>query len=201
MSHERPLVYVDLDRTLFRTSLIKQLWGELGRLYPDIDVKAAYTHRAEYYRTLGDLYSHDMTAQLQSIGISADEAYVKLHEQLRDGRFEYEGATELMSWLKQAADVRVLTFGFDDYQRFKASLCPSLRGIPVVTTLLPKREHFSLENKPCWLIDDKPVGSELPAFVRFIQVSLEGKPQPDTVAWPVFTHLNEVKEYLHANLH
>ncbi len=65
--------------------------------------------------------------------------------------------------------MKILTFGADDYQRFKAALCPSLSGIEVITTLEPKTEILArIGAVGDWLVDDKEVA--IPAGMHFVRV-------------------------------
>lgn len=197
----KPSVYLDLDRTLFRTNETYQIWDEIGRLYPQIDAAEQYQKRLDYHLYVGDLYYCDMARHLRDIGLVPEEVYERLAGgRLYDGRFEFEGVSELITALADKTDLRIFTFGTDDYQRFKASLCPSLFNIPIVATLRPKAELLIDLNTSCWLIDDKPIGHELPPHVEFVQVNLEGMPLIDTDSWPIFTTLPELTEYLVANV-
>ena len=197
----KPAVYLDLDRTLFRTNETYQIWDEIGRLYPQIDAAEQYQKRLDYHLYVGDLYYCDMARHLSDIGLVPEEVYTRLADgRLYDGRFEFEGVHELIEALRGKTDLRIFTFGTDDYQRFKASLCPSLFNIPVVATLRPKAELLTDLNTSCWLVDDKPIGHELPPHAEFVQVNLEGMPLIDTTSWPIFTSLHELREYLVANV-
>lgn len=189
------IIYFDLDRTLFQTSRADEIWDKIGELYPEVDGKAAYEGRSEFYSFVGDSYYHDMSAHLVSLGLDPTRVYEDLQQsELADGRFEYEGCKELLETLSSRAELRVLTFGMDDYQRFKASLCPSLRELPVTTTLRLKADVLEELQDECWLVDDKAIGFELPGNVSFVQVSLEGG-EVDAFDWPVFRSLREVQEF------
>lgn len=198
----RPLVYLDLDRTLFDTRKVIEIWEELARHYP-IDAKACAGERSKFYVWDGPKsYCHDFSKQLRSYGIPAEEAYKKLVEsEIADGRLEFPYVNQLISTLTGLAEVRVLTYGTDDYQRLKASLCPSLKDLEVVTMLQRKGDFLRETGETCWLVDDKPLGKELPERVNFIQVALEAEVPDFTAPWPIFTSLKDVKEYLYEKLH
>lgn len=190
------IVYFDLDRTLFQTSRSSEIWDAIGRLYPSVDVGQAYQDRTAYYQYVGDQYYHDLSAQLQSLGLDPLAVYEALQRsELADGRFEFEYCHELIELARSRADVRIMTFGTDDYQRFKVSLCPSLRGLEVVTTLRAKSDVLEDSQEECWLVDDKPIGDELPGNVSFVQVSLEARTEQPDAIWPVFYDLNSVREF------
>lgn len=196
-------VYLDLDRTLFRTpGFSKFFWEKLHTLYPEIDHVAAVADQETYYRTVGDLYFYDATTHLEDLGFDAEEVFARLEtSELGDGRFEFDGANELVSALKSRVDVQLLTFGEDRYQRFKATLCPSISGLSVATTLNAKANFFKNLEGTHYLVDDKPIGYDLPDNIKFVQVSLEGKVQDENVPWPVLYSLHDVKEYFDEALH
>lgn len=201
---KRPLVFLDLDRTLFDTRQAGLLWQELAKRY-DIDAAKCTAERSNWYEWVDDTtYYHDFSQQLTDYGIDASEAYEYLRQSpLAQGVFEFPYVDVLVRTLQEIADVKVLTFGIDDYQQLKASLCPSLRGVEIITTLESKTTVLGryMNKYDCWLVDDKPVGNELPKNVHFIQVALESEVPDYTVAWPIFTSLKEVKEYLYEQLH
>jgi len=196
------IVYLDLDRTIFKTNDSEKILLKIAELYPELDASQLEKDRTTFHETVGDLYYWDLGRQLSTYGLDAEEVFTELAgTDLADGRLEYEGAATLISSLQSAdVDVRVLTFGPDDYQRFKASLCPSLRSLAVTTTLSPKSELFEASEEECWLVDDKPIGNELPGNVSFVQVSLEGQ-QYQQLDWPVFYSLTDVKEFFDDVMH
>ncbi len=198
------IVFLDLDRTLFDTRQVIELWRELARHYK-LDADKATSERSNWYVwTSTETYYHDFSAQLRSYGIDPKEAMERIVKSaLAEGEFEFPYADILVSSLKTLANVKVLSFGADDYQRMKAALCPSLHGIEVITTLEPKQTvlaKYAATNN-CWLVDDKPIGRDMPNGVNFIQVALESEVPDFTAPWPIFTSLKDVKEYLYEQLH
>lgn len=191
------IVYLDLDRTLFRTENTLDIWFEVSQLYPEVDAPREYNSRDDFLHHVGDLSYHDFSAQLRTLEIDPVAAYEQLIEtDLANGRFEFPGVRELVESLKShGADVRILTFGQDDFQRFKVALCPSLVDLPVVTTMRPKHEYLEATEEECWVVDDKAIGDELPSSATFVQVSLEGEVIEDDAEWPVFYNLFDVKEF------
>lgn len=177
----RPLIYLDLDRTLYRTDAAgAAVWKRVHELYPSTEQGDGHDWQRKFYVHKGDAYAYDFTAHVTTLGLDAEEVYQKLRAtNLTDGRFEYDGTQRLVRWLQTFAEVRVLTYGIDDYQRFKASLCPSLVDVPVETTLGEKGEYLQ-DKGDVWLVDDKPLHDRLPANVRFIQV-LHDAGGPDAV--------------------
>ena len=69
-----------------------------------------------------------------------------------------------------------MTFGPNDYQSLKISLCPSLRDVEVIITGEEKSKYFnSLTDKSSeiWMVDDKII-RDLPENIHFVQANLEG---------------------------
>lgn len=200
----RPIVYLDLDRTLFQTTRIVEIWQWLERRYPEIvDAERDLARMKQFYQWYDDLYCYDMSAHVRALGLVPGQVYRELAtSELADGRFEFPGCSALIDYLKTVALPIILTYGTDDYQRCKVALCPSLAGVPVETTLSAKRDWLAQHAAAGWLIDDKPIGDGLPTSVRFIQVDLEEKPAvKSNPHWPVVTTLHQVEEYLRHELH
>lgn len=188
----QPLIFLDLDRTLYQTAIAGTAkWQKIGDLYPHIDMQATRDEQQRYYRYDGDNYAYDFTAHLLALGLDAATVYHQLRQsELADGRMEYDGVPELVSWAQSVGQVKVLTYGVDDYQRLKASLCPSLMNVDIITTLGSKSDYLQ-DKGEVWLVDDKPLGDTLSANVQFIQACLEGQ-RTASVAWPVVTSLRQV---------
>lgn len=199
----QPTVYLDLDRTLFQTAKMDDVWRYLAAHYDGQVPRDAWRYQQEFFVTADDLYYYDMSAQLLSLGFDPAEIYAEIaRSPLSDGRFEFAGCQSLIAYLQFRADVQIITYGPEDIQNFKASLCPSLVGIPISTTLAPKQEFFVAHGNSGWVIDDKAIWRQLPAGIHFVQVSMEGKPLPDMrPSWPIFTTLAQVEEYLRHELH
>ncbi len=190
-------VYVDLDRTLFQTDRMKEVMEEIGKLYPEINPEEMYTNQTQFYVWSDDTtYAHDFSAQLISEGLDPDLVYGQLEQSdLADGRFEYDGAGEFIELLREKASPIILTYGFDDYQRFKAALCPSLQGIEIITMLQSKALFLEEINEPGWLVDDKAIGDELPSSTSFVQVSLDGDTSGISPDWPLLYSLRDAKTF------
>lgn len=198
MDIDRMIVYLDLDRTLIKTPDMGMVWKYVGVIYPE--VADGFENAEDYFHYIGDMHYYDMSAHLQSLGLEPTEVYQSVvHSEYADGRLEEEGAGDLISSLVALGyEPQVLTFGSDDYQRFKAALCPSLREIPVITTIRPKADVLEELGVECWLIDDRPLGDELPGNVSFIQVSPDRAAVPYDAQWTVKQSLGEVKAFFEA---
>ena len=189
---------LDLDRTLFRTSELDAAeWGLLGRQF-GIDSEAELARRTDFHVRTEKAYYYDFAAHVRAAGLDDEEAFsFLLQSALADGRMEYDGVAEVVAWARQRGTVHVLTYGPANYQRFKAALCPSLEGVEIITTLQPKGEYFR-EQCPTgevWMVDDKPIGGDLPDGVRFIQTAeYNGVTASEHLAWPVATALSQIPE-------
>lgn len=156
----KPTFYLDLDRTIFHTENIADIFASLAQLYPENEyLKGAYEQRHEYFVTsdLSDAsYYYDFVQHLCDVELDCDVAFSRLVKQLGDGRFEYEGAEELVRVASERGDVKVLTYGEDRYQRFKASLCPSLANVEIITIIESKVEYLNTHARVGdWMIDDR----------------------------------------------
>lgn len=177
MKPTRPTFYVDLDRTLFITDRVGEIFDAIERLYPDNKhIKGGYERRRTYCvfpRQLeGDdaMYYHDIVAQLRDAGLDSNEVFTRLTDDICDGKFEYPGIAELIQTLQARGEVKILTYGEDLYQRFKVSLCPSLAGIEVVSTVEPKTQYLN-ENASAgdWIIDDKLM-TDIKPGIRVVRI-------------------------------
>ena len=189
---------LDLDRTLFRTSeLDKAEWGLLGRQF-GIDSEAELARRTDFHVRTEKAYYYDFAAHVRAAGLGEEAVFAFLLQSvLADGRMEYDGVAELVTWAKQRGTVHVLTYGPANYQRFKAALCPSLEGAEIITTLQSKGDYFREQclTGEVWMVDDKPIGGDLPDGVRFIQTAeYNGVTAPEHPAWPVATALSQIPE-------
>lgn len=189
-------LFLDLDRTLFRTSDLDEAeWGLLGQRF-GIDSEAELARRTNFYKYDEKAYYYDFAAHVRAAGLDEKEAFsFLLQSTLANGRMEYDGVAEVVAWAKQRGTVHVLTYGPANYQRFKAALCPSLKEAEIITTLQSKGDYFR-EQRPTgevWMVDDKPIGSDLPDSVRFIQtVEYNDITAPENPAWPVATALSQI---------
>lgn len=181
----KPTFYLDLDRTLFRTDQAAEVFAMIEQLYPaNYHARNGYARRAEHYvyprQALGDrvTYYHDVAQWLRDVGIDEQEAFARLSRStLADGRFEYSGVAQLVSELRAHGDVKLLTYGEDRYQRFKASLCPSLKGLEIITTLEPKSDYLNeFGRKGDWVIDDKRIEGLKPGITAIRVVHNSDEP-------------------------
>lgn len=187
---------LDLDRTLFRTSELDEAeWGLLGRQF-GIDSEVELARRTDFHVRTEKAYYYDFAAHVRAAGLGEEAVFAfLLQSTLADGRMEYDGVAELVAWARQRGTVHVLTYGPANYQQFKAALCPSLKEAEIITTLQSKGDYFREQRLTgeVWMVDDKPIGSDLPDGVRFIQtVEYNDITAPEHPAWPVATALSQI---------
>mgnify|MGYP000388904420 CR=1 FL=1 len=191
-------LFLDLDRTLFRTSELDEAeWGLLGRQF-GIDSEAELARRTDFHVRTEKAYYYDFAAHVRAAGLGEEAVFAfLLQSTLADGRMEYDEVAELVAWARQRGSVSVLTYGPKDYQQFKAALCPSLKEVEIITTLQPKGDYFREQcpTDEVWMVDDKPIGGDLPDGVRFIQTAeYNSIAAPEHPAWPVATALSQIPE-------
>jgi hypothetical protein len=185
---------------------VGELFAAIAELYPDKpQLRGAYAERAQYYvfpfASKGDMktYYHDVGRWISDEGLDINDVYRQLVTKgLGDGRFEFPGVRDLILELQRVGVVKILTFGADKYQRFKAALCPSLDGLEIITTLEPKTDVLGRIGKAGdWLVDDKPVA--VPQGMNFVQVNHGDGAEP--VAAPqVCTSLEQVAAHIRQTL-
>lgn len=193
------VVYLDLDRTLYNTDRGgKLIWAEIGQAYRYIDTSHEHAIQKRYYvyQSDGNAYAYDFGAHVDALGLRREEVYAMLRSSvIADGRLEYAGVGELVSWISERGEAKVLTYGVDDYQRLKASLCPSLGDIEVITTLGDKGDYLA-DKGDVWLIDDKRIGGRLPENITFIQINHDDSRSDDHVNRPTARSLYETLKLL-----
>lgn len=192
-------IYLDLDRTLFQTEQMRELWKTIHQLYPLVDIAQAYDERKKYYRYTQNGYYHDVFVQLQAYKLDPHEVFDRLRSIYKESNsLLFPGAVELIKQLQAKDTVRVLTYGEHRYQCAKASLCAVLDDVEVITTLEHKGKVLSDVGR-CYLVDDRPLGDELPPNVRFVQVALENEIAAPAGGWPLFNSLYQVSDYFSAD--
>ncbi len=191
-------VFLDLDRTLFKTdSFDEQKWQLLADEY-SIDAELEHSRQPNFYVYNDDMYAYDFNSHIEDLSLPLDEVYgLIVKSSMNDGRLEYPGVKELIDDLSDKSDLRILTYGHERYQNLKYSLCPSLEKVAMTTTLKRKGQYFRDNNiMQGYMVDDKPIGSELPRGVKFIQVSLDGLKADQRVNWPILSNLGGVADLI-----
>ena len=147
------------------------------KTYPNnAAIRDGYDKRADYYvfphKKDGDnvTYYHDIVSQLRAAGLNYQQVFDAIRSELGDGRLEYLGLAECIRLLRQRGEIKILTYGEDRYQRFKASLCPSLDGIKIITLIGSKSDYLNRHAWPDdWIVDDKRIEGLKPG-IRMVQI-------------------------------
>lgn len=195
-------LYVDLDRTLFQTNLFDtNKWSLLHQWFPWVEPSEQQRQTCYYVEdSESSLHYYDFDAHLVQLGLEPAAVYRRLRQSaLADGRLEYPGTEEFIRWASAQTQLTVLTYGAVKYQQLKVALCPSLERVPVVVVQRPKGEFFQsqLAHAERWLVDDKPIGGQLPPGVRFIQsATYNGIASTPTARWPIAQSLADLPQQL-----
>ncbi len=182
MSHY-DYIFVDFDETLFNHALLNDWVDHMllsnghikqsGDYSKDVD---AYHERLTPILRLYRHNDHFKDATQREWAYFAGELKARLRGQVCP--FCYEDAHEfLRRAVESGADVRLLSFGDGEYQRFKIGLCAEIRklDIPIHIVDRPKREflaeHFGAIRGV--LVDDKyPL--DLPDNITHILIDRKG---------------------------
>ncbi|PLS80788.1 hypothetical protein CYG49_04145 [Candidatus Saccharibacteria bacterium] len=175
----RKKIFVDLDRTLFDTDVfIAAVWHYLGKKYP-IDTEVEKARAKQYYTYDQDLYNYHFFDHIRALAIGDVQTIrFELSLYLREQSLLYNDTQKGLAALKELGGATILTFGNEEYQRFKIACVPELAWLPVEIVQQHKR-HFFSENytQPCILIDDKDLYGQLPSTVEFIKID-RTQPRP-----------------------
>ena len=171
-------VYLDLDRTLFRTDeFMGELWQVIAELYREPEYAEEATRLANHYVPQSDgqpLY--DLSTHLRALGLNPEMLYPQLvQSRLSEIDWLYDGAVQLIDWLVDNTEVRILTYGAETFQRLKLALCPKLAGIPVTIIQSDKAEWLASQRAAGVLIDDKAVA--VPATMQLLHVAHDASAQ------------------------
>lgn len=202
---KRPMVALDLDDTLLQNrAMVRGIWQHIATAFPtaEVDPGEAFDSLQLYYvETAPGMLAYDFDRHLQHYGIDIAGVYKSVAgSELSDGRYEIDHLAQFLSDVQKIADVLVVTYGYDSFQLLKASLCPSLKHVEIITTLDSKAQVLRQHEAVRYMVDDRPVPN-LPSTIKLVMVSLVGKTVDKSLSWPVCSSLQEVKEYLYENLH
>lgn len=190
-------VYLDLDRTLFRTGeFIKEAWRVIAETNDRVDASAELSRLMDFYIENKDDNSYrdyDFSKHLRATGLPVDEIYALIKDKLGSYDFGYLGVGELLRRLDRLGlTVKIFTYGRDDFQRLKFDLSPSLAGCEMITTLKPKHTFFEELAQKVILFDDKPIDGLMPNNVTFIQsTGYNGVEPPEEFDWQAVSSLEE----------
>lgn len=165
----KPLLLMDLDRTLFDTELfIDRVWAYMAGRY-GLNSQAEKVRAPEYFDTHGDSYDYRFFDHVRaSVGPDFDkEEFIKGAKRELSGLFLYPDATSDVLNLIDA----ILTFGNREYQLFKLSLCPELAGIEHHIVLEPKGAYIARTFAAATvLVDDKDLSGEIKLPAHFVRI-------------------------------
>lgn len=162
----KPHVLVDFDRTLLDTDLfIDELWRAIATEY-GVDPEYEKQRATSFYEFFGDWYDYqffDHIAAIPEITHTQAEFEANIRARLSSKQFLFSDAEPTLNLYDE-----ILTFGNHAYQRFKLSMCPELRDIPVTIIREMKADYVKHHYQaPLVLIDDKRLEDELPEWVDF----------------------------------
>ena len=192
-----PEVYLDLDRTLFKTSeFIGEVWQVIGEVNDGVDSSAELSRLADFYienQDDDDYRDYDFSKHLKAVGLPVAEVYGLIRDRLKSDNFEHSGVSRLLRRLDELGlAVKIFTYGRDDFQKLKFDLSPFLAEYELITTLKPKHTFFEELAQKAILLDDKPIGEQMPDNVTFIQsIGYNGVEPLDEFDWQTVSLLEE----------
>lgn len=181
-------IFFDFDETIFNHEDYQQFWANVleqklgvdSRPYVDTfstfhdkrGVHGLYRHKQHALRTTGHEWSFIS-------GVATDE--------VRQGEHHFchnDAHAAIARAVATGAEVRILTYGREAYQRFKISLCDEVARLPVHVVTEDKGDflarYFGGEHQHGVLIDDKsPQDISLPPNWQHVWINRNGQPMPD----------------------
>lgn len=182
-------IFIDFDETLFsHGSFIEWLSGYLADAH-GIDAEG-YISTFDEYHDVQDtqgflrLYRHEAHI-LEKTGLSWDMLSGEIEQAVKNESLDFCYAevhrfvAELLA--SNDFDIRILTYGNADYQRFKISLCKHLQALPIHVVHEPKgkflNKHYNHESIRGVLIDDK-APLVMPQNWQHLWVNRNGRSKP-----------------------
>lgn len=156
----KPLILLDLDRTLFDTT---QYVDDLPSLLAQHSLKTVSEIR-DYMPTMlnGErhkLHRADYADFVEFLGMSMNEFTEVVLAEANLNTYLYKDAQALIDWLTDKGSVfEILTFGDPVVQNLKLSITPALVNIPFTVVDSLKKDYIEahLSGRTGCLIDDKP---------------------------------------------
>lgn len=190
MNNDPTHLSIDFDETLFDyRAYVDWVDGQLSSEYGMPTGKFVGT-MDEFHDTMHDgplrlrMYRHHDHAE-HAAGLGWHELRGKIETALSQSgqHFCYPDSHEFVLAALRAGfeQVRLLTYGSDEYQRYKISLCPIMRGLLVDIVDIPKAEflraNYGDPSIQGILVDDKaPHG--LPENWKHVWLNRAGRPKP-----------------------
>ena len=168
------ILYVDFDRTLFDTETFVADRDKVLRQEFSVDLKREDTDKS--YRLVGEFISYDFYGHMSQYGLTVYDIEQRLKPALKQQRssYVYEDAIGLI----ENCQFKVLTFGEDDYQKFKFEFAPELDAIEKIIVFEHKDEYLSRQHaagERVVLVDDKPDASRSHPAFEFIHLDRQGE--------------------------
>lgn len=157
----KPLLLLDLDRTLFKTD---DYWQDFAVALALAAGKPKTTYLQSYSHFLageGRLQLIDYQALLAEAGVRHDEVVRSVMKVTAGKQYLYEDAKKLLEQravLEISYEVAVLTYGEAQYQQIKLDLVPEIADLPHFITQRLKTDFIAKQfiDRQGVLIDDKP---------------------------------------------
>lgn len=169
----KPLLLLDLDRTLLNTDLFfEAMWRLAARVY-GVDAGKEMERAHRYFTYYDDSYDYRFFDHLQE-AVSSTRQTASPEKFSVAARNEYANAflyPDVTDDIVRSID-EIVTFGGAEYQRLKLFVSPRLQNIPHRITLKHKSDLIAetYGRQPVILIDDKPIGNTMRPPARFIQI-------------------------------
>lgn len=155
MANNKPLLLLDLDRTLLDTDRFTDLVAR------QVFTLTGTRHNPRHYHN-GDGCNYEaFTAAMETPPCLFEQA-VRRAAKTSLLTLLYPDVWPLLSRPGRVADtsidIAILTFGNTQYQKLKISSLPPLTPLPAHITQEPKRDYIArnFPNRAGWLVDDKP---------------------------------------------
>ncbi|HEV2413034.1 MAG TPA: hypothetical protein VGS28_04520 [Candidatus Saccharimonadales bacterium] len=175
-------LYLDLDRTLYMTDrALKLVAEECEKLWRDKGITAQrLIQEAPRYYSSEDpnaLRTHEFFRQMLAYGVDLRTEGGRLRDSLSKYDLLFPDARDLLDYVDTLNDleVKIITFGEEDFQKFKLSLLPRLAKYPVIITMGEKATYIRRHEKktPSLIVDDK-TNPSLPAWCEGVLLDRTG---------------------------
>lgn len=195
----KPLILLDLDRTLFKTD---DYWQDFAVALARAAGKPENAYIGGYDDFLvgeGRLQMINYEKIMAVTGAKHEDIRVNLAKTSANKQYLYDDAINLLSQLEnleQQYDIAIITFGENRYQNLKISLVPEIANIPKHIIQIYKNAYIAenFARRQGMLVDDK-FGQDLPSGWAEVHLSRQHNyGYPVTIEPSVYeiTSLNDV---------
>lgn len=202
----KPVLFIDIDRTVFATdnfiefviTILTELSGKnREELAPHL-----------YLLSVGNDYHlrhTDFEGLLQAVAVDKADFLALLQQRAVPGQFIVEDAAAFLAWAttQQEYEARLLSFGQHDFQQAKIAVSPQLQALPADIIMTRKNAFIAryYQGRTGYLVDDKP-DQQLPAGWEEIYIDRKASTmvRPAMIASGVLriTTLSDVPQSLHS---